>query len=350
MAGDVLSQAELETLLNTMESRSARTAGGAEPAASSFQRGVSPERPPKSRDGVLPYDFQRPEPVSKEQIRTLQMLHEDFGRSFGVAISALLRSVVDVKLTAVEQLTYSEFVLSLENPTCCNLLRARPLEGNLILDIHPSILYPMIDRMLGGGGEPVAVARRPLTEIELRLVSRISALFLQELRRAWHDVLELELSIERVESNPHLVQVVPPGEVVMVSRFRVCLNDARGTISLSIPCHGLQRVNAKRSGNDGADDGQRRSSNETVNQVSDNLRQSVVELVAQLAETRITTGDLFNLRVGDIITTQKDVHSPIAVCLEGVPKFRARPGAFKGHKAIQLEESLGPPPENNKRP
>ena len=86
-------------------------------------------------------------------MRALQTLHEGFGRNFGAALSALLRSIVEVKLTSVDQLTYSEFVFSLENPTCFNLLKAEPLEGNLILDINPSILYPIIDRLLGGGRE-----------------------------------------------------------------------------------------------------------------------------------------------------------------------------------------------------
>ena len=87
-------------------------------------------------------------------MRALQTLHEGFSRNFGAALSGLLRSIVEVKLTSVDQLTYSEFVFSLENPTCFNLLRADPLEGNLILDINPSILYPIIDRLLGGGREP----------------------------------------------------------------------------------------------------------------------------------------------------------------------------------------------------
>ena len=116
-------------------------------------------------------------------MRALQTLHEGFSRNFGAALSGLLRSIVDVKLTSVDQLTYSEFVFSLENPTCFNLIRAEPLEGNLILDINPSILYPFIDRLLGGGRDPGPLARRPLTEIELRLVSRITNLFLEAVAR-----------------------------------------------------------------------------------------------------------------------------------------------------------------------
>src|SRR3970282_2285404 len=109
--------------------------------------------PGRSGPKVTPYDFKRPERVGKEQMRALQSLHEGFVRNFGAALSALLRTIVEVKLTSVDQLTYSEFVFSLENPTCFNLINASPLEGQLILDINLSLLYPIIDRLLGGSSE-----------------------------------------------------------------------------------------------------------------------------------------------------------------------------------------------------
>ena len=154
MPGDVLSQAEVESLLSAMAS--GRTAGGRRrrrPKPGHF----SAARGRRFRERVGPTTSSGPERVGKEQMRALQTLHEGFGRNFGAALSALLRSIVEVKLTSVDQLTYSEFVFSLENPTCFNLLKAEPLEGNLILDINPSILYPIIDRLLGGGREASAL-------------------------------------------------------------------------------------------------------------------------------------------------------------------------------------------------
>src|SRR3569623_2034675 len=201
MADEVLSQAEVESLLTSMESQTART--GVPQAPPPVTSG--PRAPGRPREKITPYDFKRPERVGKDQMRALQSLHEGFGRNFGAALSALLRSIVEVKLTSVDQLTYSEFVFSLENPTCFNLLKAAPLEGNLILDINPSILYPIIDRLLGGGRETSALARRPLTEIELRLVRRITDLFLEELHRAWENVLERDLAVISGESNRQLV-------------------------------------------------------------------------------------------------------------------------------------------------
>lgn len=336
MPGDVLSQAEVESLLNVVDANA--KAGGS--AMRSAPPAGPPPAAPRSRDKVTPYDFKRPERVGKDQMRALQTLHEGFGRNFGAALSALLRSIVEMKLTSVDQLTYSEFVFSLENPTCFNLLKAEPLEGNLILDINPSILYPIIDRLLGGGRESSSLSRRPLTEIELRLVRRITDLFLEELHRAWENVLDLDLAVVRVESNPQLVQIVPPNEVVVLISFELTVGDVRGMMNLCVPFNSIERISGKLSSNSWVTYGKRQATPESIRQISGNLQGSLLSMVVQLAETRISTKELVGLRVGDIITTEKDVRSPLVVELEGVAKFSARPGAFKGHKAIRIEDRI----------
>ncbi|HEX3601366.1 MAG TPA: flagellar motor switch protein FliM, partial [Lacipirellulaceae bacterium] len=213
MSGDVLSQSEVESLLSAMDAREADVIADA--ATSRIRH----------REKVSPYDFKRPERVGKEQMRSLQTMHEAFGRNFGASLSALLRTIVELKLTSVDQLTYSEFVFSLENPTCFNLINAAPLEGQLILDINLSLLFPIIDRLLGGGNDSGTPVRRPLTEIELRLVARITDLFCSEMKHAWENVLELNLSIDRVESKPQLVKIVPPNEVVVLISFELTIGD-----------------------------------------------------------------------------------------------------------------------------
>jgi flagellar motor switch protein FliM len=342
MGGDVLSQAEVESLLGAMSTGGEAAAAAAAPAeAPKAAGGVATS---KLREKITLYDFKRPERVGKEQMRALQTLHEGFGRSFAAGLSAMLRSMVEVKLTSVDQLTYSEFVFSLENPTCFNLLKADPLEGNLILDINPSILYPIIDRLLGGGREGSSLARRPLTEIELRLVSRITSLFLEELRHAWENVLPLELSVVRVESNPQLVQIVPPNEVVILISFELTIGEMRGMTNLCIPYNSIERIGAKLSANSWVAYGRRQATPDTIRQISRALHSSLVEIDVQLARTRISTGELIGLRVGDVITTEQDVRSPLLVTVEHFAKFHARPGAYKGRKAICIDEQLEAPP------
>jgi flagellar motor switch protein FliM len=293
----------------------------------------------KHREKISPYDFKRPERVGKEQMRSLQTMHEGFGRNFGASLSALLRTIVELKLTSVDQLTYSEFVFSLENPTCFNLINAAPLEGQLILDINLSLLFPIIDRLLGGGTDATAPARRPLTEIELRLVSRITDLFCKEMKQAWGNVIDLDLSIDHVESNPQLVQIVPPNEVVVLISFELTIGDARGMMNLCIPFNSIERISSRLSSNSWVSYGKKTATPDNIRRISSQLKGAVVEVVVDLAETSISTSDLIGLRVGDIIATEKDVERPLTVSVEGRPKFHAQPGIFKGHKAIQV---MGP--------
>jgi flagellar motor switch protein FliM len=324
MSGDVLSQAEVESLLSAMDSRESDVIADA--ATSRIRH----------RDKISPYDFKRPERVGKEQMRSLQTMHEGFGRNFGASLSALLRTIVEVKLTSVDQLTYSEFVFSLENPTCFNLINAAPLEGQLILDVNLSLLFPIIDRLLGGGNDTSTVVRRPLTEIELRLVARITDLFCKEMKHAWENVLELDLSIDRVESNPQLVQIVPPNEVVVLISFELSIGDSRGMMNFCIPFNAIERISARLSANSWVSYGKKLATPENIKRISSQLSEALVEVVVDLAETNISTSDLIDLRVGDIIATEKDVERPLVVSVEGRPKFHAKPGAFKGRKAIEV--------------
>ncbi len=360
MAGEVLSQEEVENLLNIMSKGEKKDAApAAAPAAVAAPKAGGGATQPFGLTGgggggtkawtrqekITPYDFKRPERVGKEQMKALQALHEGFGRKFAAGLSAMLRTIVEVKLTSVDQLTYSEFIFSLDNPTCFNLLRAEPLEGNLILDINPSILYPMIDRLLGGGREGTLLARRPLTEIELRLVSRITALFLKEMKHAWENVLDLDLSVIQVESNPQLIQIVPPNEVVVLVCFEVALIEVRGIINLCIPYNPFARISGKLASNTWVTSGLKQATPQSIKKISKSIRNMHVEMKVKLAQTKIKMNELMQLRVGDLICTEKNVNTPLLVSVEGIPKYWAKPGVFKGYTAIQIDDVIEDPTE-----
>ncbi|MDR3182769.1 MAG: flagellar motor switch protein FliM [Planctomycetaceae bacterium] len=354
MAGEVLSQNEVENLLNIMsmssktDAKPAAAGGpgdiglGVRSAGSSASAGAGWH----TKEKVTPYDFKRPERVGKEQMKTLQTLHEGFGRKFAAGLSAMLRSIVEVKLTSVDQLTYSEFIFSLDNPTCFNLLRAEPLEGNMILDINPVILFPMIDRLLGGGRESTAVTRRPLTEIELRLVSRVTNLFLRELKHAWDNVMELDFSVVQVESNPQLIQIVPPNEVVVLLIFEVALIEVRGVINLCIPYNSFERIAGKLTTNAWTGySSKKQATPQTIKKISKSIRDMKVQLKVRLAEANMKMHELVNLRVGDVIATQKPADSPLLASVEGIPKYWVKPGKYKGYTAVEVTEKIEDPTE-----
>jgi flagellar motor switch protein FliM len=305
---------------------------------------------------IAPYDFKSPKRASRQLRRALQNLHEGFAKSFAAGLGTLVRGEVQVKLAGVEQVRLGEFLAGLDNPTCLNLLKAEPLPGNLLLEIQPSILCPILDRMLGGGSSGPSV-RRPLTEIELRLTGRITNLLCAELRRAWASVLDLQCELVRVESSGRALQADAPQEAVVRIRFDVTFGDRRGRMHLCLPNKAIEPLADKLAVGLPAEGVWDRLPErpggcfaQTVPDTlfdSDSARQigravcgSRAEVKVCLAETRITTSELIGLRVGDIITTRKDVGSPLVVSVQGVPKFHARPGALKGRKAILITEPL----------
>lgn len=343
MADDGMDRTEVEELLKSMDSADRRKpqAGraAAEPAPEGAENktdGVPGKKATHPRQRVVAYDFKRPERVGKEQMRALQSLHEGFARNFGASMSALLRTIVEVKLISVDQLTYSEFVYSLEIPTCFNLLKPTPLEGNWILDISPALLYPIIDRMLGGAATTDSTLKRPLSDIELRLTSRITNVFLRELASGWGNAIELSIEVERVESNPQLVQIVPPNEVVILVSFELTMGKTRGMINLCIPFNTVERIGNKLSSNSWTGYASSRSSAGSQVQIASSLEHAIGEVVVTLAHSKIKTTDLFNLQVGDIINTEKDIRTPLEVEIEGVVKYLAAPGAYKGRTAIEI--------------
>ena len=343
---DALSQSQVEGLLKAMEmGESSPQNAVVEPVAAASPAQPRPkETPPRAvvSERITPYDFKRPERVGKEQMRAMHSLHEAIARNFGAVVSGMLRTMLEVKLLSVDQMTYSEFVFSLDNPSCFNILSAEPLEGNWILDISPSLSYAVIDRMLGGDPEPGTPIRRPLTEIENRLIGRLVTSFLLQLKEAWENIVPLTFRITSVESNPQLVQIVPPNEVVILVCFEVTLGRNRGMINLCIPFNTIERFNTQLSNNGWVGYSRIKPTDETRAKISSNVDSASVEVVVTLARSKILTGDLLDLAVGDIIATEKDVAHPLEFSVQGVPKFYASPGAFRGKKAVRIDRTILP--------
>jgi len=358
MPDESLSQNQVENLLKAMESAE----GG--PAApdvappmpdpdivsastiSAPSKSATGGRSSKSRSPahqVMPdvrataYDFKRPERVGKDQMRAMHSLHEGIARNFGASISNLLRTMIEVKLLSVDQLTYSEFVSSLDNPSCFNVIEVLPLEGHWIMDIAPALSYAVIDRMLGGDPNPSDAIKRPLTEIENRLMGRVVQKFLEELKAAWENIADLSLAIESTESNPQLVQIVPPNEVVILVGFEVLLGRNRGMMNLCIPFNTIEKYNSQLSSNGWVGFGKASPTAGTRSQITRNVDAAPVDVVVTLARSTIRTGDLLGLAIGDVITTEKEISAPLELAIQDVPKFHARAGAFKGKKAVQIE-------------
>ena len=340
---ETLAQGDIDALLSTVSANAAQAEGGSmEGGAASLDSIFSHRRAarPGEEIEIRDYDFKRPERVSKDQMRALESLHEGFARNFGAALSGFLRTIMEVKVANIEQMTFSEFTHSLPNPTCFSLLSCEPLEGSMCLEISPLIIYPVIDRLLGGSNADLFIPQRPLTAIELRLVSKILQRAMSALKEAWENVLEVQFQLTESESNPALVQIVPPNEVVVALGFELKMGGRAGTMSLCIPYNVIEPVVEKLSNQTWAAYKRSHRNPELKGRLTQRLEHAKLSVTAELATTTISIDDLRHLQVGDVILTDKAASAPLSLQIEGRRKFIGQLGQYKGNRAFKVNRPI----------
>ncbi len=332
---DVLDQSEIDALLAAVD------AGDVQEEESAVQI-FSRHRRDLEHVEVRPYDFKRPERVSKDQMRALQTLHESFARNFGAALSGFLRTIVEVKVANCEQMTYAEFISSLPNPTSFNLIEAKPLEGQICLEISPLIIYPIIDRLLGGTNAELFIPQRPMTMIETRLISKVTSRGLAALAEAWAGIKQLDFQIVATESNPQLVQIVPPNEVVVVIGFELKMANRAGTMNLCIPYNVIEPIMEVLASQSWFNTSRLVRSPDMHRRIAGTLNHAAVTVTGLLAETTITMRDLMGLAVGDLVVTERPANGHVVLCVENQKRFLANIGQFKGQRALKIVRPIGP--------
>ncbi len=331
---DILDQSEVDALLAAVDTGAIEEETTEIKIFSRRKGGRDPETE------VHAYDFKRPERVSKDQMRALQTLHESFARNFGASLSGFLRTIVEIKVATCEQMTYSEFISGLPNPTSFNLIVTDGLEGQMCLEISPLIIYPIIDRLLGGTSQELFIPQRPMTLIETKLIGNITTRGLAALSEAWAGIRAMTFAITATESNPQLVQIVPPNEVVVIVGFELKMTNRAGTMNLCIPYNVIEPVMEDLSAQSWFSASKNQKSREVEQLITKGLGNAPLDVTAELARTTITLRDLLEMQPGDVIETGKLSSEPVTVCI-GEPgqaerKFLASLGQHRGNRALRI--------------
>ena len=342
MADEVLSQSEIDKLLSAMADG---TVSAEEVKAEEEQKKIKT------------YDFKRPDKFSKDQIRTLFMLHESFSRMLNTYLSTHLRTLVNVEVASVEQLTYQEFVQSLANPSVISILAVPPLKGNIIMEVNTEIAFAFIDRVFGGEGK-TNMKPRVLTEIEEVVVKRFIDTAMRNLKEAWSNVVDFTPSLEATESNPQFTQIVPPSDMVVIVTIQFAqiispsemiailtinmkIGDVEGMMNICIPYLVLEPVMSKLTTTFWVASSVTKDDDpEQVKILQKKLERTKVPLVVQLGEINITINEFLTLGFGDVLQMDTKVDDNL-VCLVGHrPKFHCRPGTSGKKMAVQITDII----------
>jgi flagellar motor switch protein FliM len=317
--GKILTQEEIDLLLGSAGELRHET-----PAAGPSVNSVS-------------YDFRRPDRISKDQIRSLHLLHDRFARDVSATLSAYLRTVTDVSIVSVEQLTYAEFLMSLPDPTAFYAVAMPPADGVGALELNPVLAFTMIDRILGGTGRGVRLTRA-LTEIEQNVVDGIIHLILENLAETWRSVHEVQFRISARDTRPQMLQVVALNEIVLIIVFDVRLGEARGMINFCIPAaivEGFGEIFTQ---------GFSRLSREQSAVHREHLKRLLSRVpmpVTAFLDMSLSARELVQLRPGDVLSLGQAVSQPVDIRVGVTPKYTGRLMRSQNHVAVTICEGTG---------
>lgn len=289
----------------------------------------------------VPFDFRRPDRIAKSQLRAIHLLHEAFARNLASSLAAYLRAYLTVNLISVEQLSYGEFLEGLPSPSCIVSLSLRPYDGNALIEISPSLVFPILEIILGGKGRSSDTRKREVTEIEQNLLDTLFRIILNDLREAWKSVAVINFKIETIATEPQMVQILSPTEAVVAIAIEIRIGDASGTLNVAIPA-----INIKMIGQKFEQQWMLRKTDPTEAEQTRMialLRQASVNLDARIMGPRLTVRDLLNLEVGDCLKFDYLIDKRIDCTVNGAPKLKGQVIDCNNKRSFIVEQ-LPPPP------
>jgi len=315
---DVLSQSEIDSLINALSSGKIEDAKEEEEAAD-----------------YRNYDFRRPSKFSKEQIRTLQFLHENYARTLANFLSAYLRAPVQIQLASVSQVTYEEFVFSLPVPTLVTIFKMNEDLGSAMLETNPSFVFPIIDIVFGGTGQ-IPKDFREFTDIEIMVMKQINSYLLDNLRYIWEDVVPLQPTVETMDVNPQFNQMFASTETVILLTFSCQIKESDGLINLCIPYITLEKIIPRLTSQYWFKQATRELSSFNEKVVLEQVGEIETDLSVILGRTMVTLDDFLQFREGDIIQLSQLEGEDLDVLVENQLLFKGQPGALGQHLAVQI--------------
>ena len=330
--GDILSQGEIDTLLSATEESDGGGGGG---DLGGDTGGGGGDLEDASQRIVTSYDFKHPARVNKDQLRTLENLHDNFARLLSSTFSGAMRAVVDVDTAFVDQTTYAEFIMSLSNPSCSYQFTLGPTNGQAIIDFAMPVVFAFVDRIFGGKGSSQGVDARQLSQIEMGVIAKIVKRVVEDLEATWEPILRVEISDIELETNPEFMQITAASEIVILLAFEVTSTNASGLVSLCYPFFTLESILPRLGQQTYVRQG-RQNREETIRQNRGRLTKTYMPITAELAAGRATFQELQEMQVGDVLKLDTEIDEPTVIYVSEEPKFIGRPGRVGRKNAVQI--------------
>lgn len=325
---EVLSQSQIDALLNSLQ-------GTDEP----IEEIEKNENEVKYRK----YDFYSPKKFTKDKLKILKSIFDNYSRIAGSQINSLFRTSSELSVVTVEEQRYYEFgnalndndVLSIVNVTLPNNSKNPPL----LINSSMSLMLSLIDRMLGGMGNDTNVdASYTYTEIEIALYRRIVQYIIGALKDSWSSYIELNFELSRLEENPSMFQEIGVDETIVIVVIDVDMDDCSGRLNICIPGNLLMNIFEIMDKRKHSALGDEANSQDVKQEIMNSIKASDMLVHAQVGDAVITLDDVYNLHEGDVINLGTPKDSDVQLYIDSQPWFNGQLGVHKRNVAVQIED------------
>lgn len=321
----ILSQNEVDALLNAVR-----------------EGDVATEAKAGSGANLQSYDFTKQRKLVRARMPGLKIVFDRFQRTYRQTLSSLVRKVVVVEYLQTEFMRYSEWISTLPNPSCLNILRLSPLIGQSIVSMEPNFVFTLIDNIFGGGRVGQAKKKEgDFTSIEMKMIQKLVQYFTGDLEKAWSTLYELEFEFVRTDTNPEYVSIMAPSDVVVVTDFGINFEDTASKMQLAIPLFAMDPIKQLLSDHTYVEQSQPNPNWKIW--LGQNLQASKIGMKVTLGKSQVTMNQVLNLNPGDTIQLDQYVADPLPLYVEGKQKFDVRMGVSCGQKAVQIENIMPNP-------
>ncbi len=321
---ELLSQAEIDALLNNVKD------------------GDSEEQIEEKSNAkeIIPFDFRLPNRISKNQLRTMRNIHENFAESFSSFMVSKLQTIVNINIISVDQIYYSEYVLSVSNPSFVYTFDIVDTDIKAILEISPEFGFTLVERLLGGSGS-TQKSTETITAIEEKVMDVVVDRVMLDLKKSWAAFASYDFKVDKFEPNIDFAQITSPNESVLIIAFEVVLEEKRYLMNFCFATYAFDSVMAKLTSQSHSSIRPYKYRGTTAQEIiAQNLKLSAIPVTVEFGRSKITFNELTNLEVGDIIKLDKKIEKENIISFAGKPLYAGRPGVMNNKKAIKITRKL----------
>jgi flagellar motor switch protein FliM len=281
--------------------------------------------------------------VSYERLPMLEIVFDRLVRLATTSLRNFTSDNVEVSMESISSVRFGDYLNSIPLPAILSVIKAEEWDNFGLLTVDSSLIYSMIDVLLGGrrvGGQ-ILVEGRPYTTIELALARRMIEVILEDTHRAFEPVTDVTFKLERLETNPRFAAISRPANAAILIELRIEMDDRGGKIEILLPYATIEPIReqllqmymGEKFGRDPIWEGH----------LATEIYEADVQIEALLHEFDLPLSRVLGLTPGETLMFDTAPTEPVRLRCGDVELTEGVMGHIGNHVSVRVSRPLNPP-------